>query len=85
MIYSDFMELQNKESNLFETMGFKKIREEKLNIREEKLNLHEKELIESIKKQDPFYKSLTFKAIIVSRKNIEYRLLADNNKNYYEI
>ena len=78
MIYSDFMELQNKESNLFETMGFKK-------IREEKLNLHEKELIESIKKQNPFYKSLTFKAIIVSRKNIEYRLLADNNKNYYEI
>lgn len=78
MIYSDFMELQNKESNLSEIIGFKK-------IREEKLNLFEKELVESIKKQDSFYKSLTFKAIIFSRKNIEYRLLVDNNKNYYEI
>lgn len=78
MIYSDFMELQNKESNLFEIIGFKK-------IREEKLNLFEKELVESIKKQDSFYKSFKFKVVIVLRKNIEYRLLVDNNKNYYEI
>ena len=78
MIYSDFMELQNKESNLSEIIGFKK-------IREEKLNLFEKELVESIKKQDSFYKSFKFKVVIVLRKNIEYRLLVDNNKNYYEI
>lgn len=77
MIYSDFMELQKRDATLCEEMGFKELKREDLTRKE-------KALVTLIKK-DSFYKNLNFKIAYISQKGKMYKVLVDNQNNYYEI
>ena len=77
MIYADFMELQKKDATLCGEVGFKEIKREDITKKE-------KSLIALIKK-DSFYKSLNFKIAYITKKDKIYKVLVDNQNNYYEI